>query len=352
MGCKVAFITGINGQDGSYLSEFLLEKGYWVFGIIRRMSHVNTTRIDKLRELERFQLFYGDLTDAQGLSWVLEKVIGKVGKEEIEVLEVYNLGAQSHVQVSYEMPAYTLQTDMVGTLNLLEAVRMCSLGKEKVRFYQAGTSEMYGARRGASADGGAAMNEQTAFNPVSPYAIAKLGSHYLVRMYREGYNLFACNGILFNHESPRRGETFVTKKVVEGCKKIREGVLEKIVLGNLDSVRDWGHAQDYVRGMWMMLQAREADDYVLGTGHTYTVREFVERCFRKIGMEIEWEGEGGCVGREKGTGVVRVEVHKRYLRPVEVGYLKADYSKAREKLGWEPMVGLEGLIEDMFRVSW
>jgi GDPmannose 4,6-dehydratase len=347
MGCKVAFITGINGQDGSYLSELLLEKGYWVFGIIRRMSHVNTTRIDKLRELERFQLFYGDLTDAQGLSWVLEKLIRKVGVEEIEVLEVYNLGAQSHVQVSYEMPAYTLQTDMVGTLNLLEAVRMCSLGIEKVRFYQAGTSEMYGRRDLV----GEAMNERTAFNPVSPYAIAKLGSHYLVRMYREGYGLFACNGILFNHESPRRGETFVTKKVVEGCKRIREGQLEKIVLGNLDSVRDWGHARDYVRGMWMMLQGEVADDYVLGTGQTYTVREFVERCFKRIGVEIEWE-DGECgersLGREKGSGVVRVEVHKRYLRPVEVGYLKADYSKAREKLGWQPEVGLEGLIEDMF----
>ena len=336
---KIGFITGINGQDGSYLSEFLLEKGYWVYGIIRRMSHINTTRIDHLREHARFKIFYGDLTDAGCLVSVLRKVLGGHSGEEIERFEVYNLGAQSHVQVSYEMPHYTIQTDLVGTLNLLEAVRGSGLELEKCHFYQAGTSEMYGVQTE-----GCVMNEETAFNPVSPYAIAKLGSHYLVRMYRQGYGLFACNGILFNHESPRRGETFVTKKVVDACRKIAAGELDKVILGNLDSVRDWGHARDYVEGMWLMLQAEKADDYVLGTGQTYTVREFVERCFKRIGKEIKWQGDTGV---EKETGVVRVEVHSRYLRPVEVGYLKADYSKAKEKLGWEPRVGLDELIEEM-----
>lgn len=338
---KIAFITGINGQDGSYLSELLLEKGYYVFGIIRRMSHINTTRIDHLFEHPKFKLFYGDLTDGQGMSNVLAKVVAGFSLHDIEVIEVYNLGAQSHVQVSFELPDYTLQTDLLGTLHLLEAIRHSTVPITKFRFYQAGTSEMYGVQ-----PPNITMNEETVFNPVSPYAIAKIGSHYLVKMYRQGYSLFACNGILFNHESPRRGETFVTKKIVDAVKKIKAGKQEVLTLGNLDSVRDWGHAKDYVKGMWLMLQTETPDDYVLGTGHTCTVREFVVKCFSRAGITIRWEGN---VGIDALTGIVRVNVHSRYFRPVEVGYLKADYSKAKEKLNWEPTTTIEALIDDMLR---
>lgn len=348
---NVAFITGINGQDGSYLAEMLLEKGYYVYGIIRRMSCINTVRIDGLYNHPRFKVFYGDMTDALALKRVIDGVCKEhtsVGGGEGERtgngrFEVYNLAAQSHVKVSFEMPEYTIQVNSVGTLHILEILRNLQLPKGTVRFYNACTSEMYG-----DADYNTPMNENTPFNPVSPYAISKQMAFYLVKMYRSGYGMFACNGILFNHESPRRGENFVTKKVVMGAHEIVKGRREFVELGNLDSVRDWGHARDYVEGMWLMLQAEKPDDFVLGTGKTTTVREFVERVFAQYGIALVWEGSGTEeVGKDGTTGVVRVRVAERYMRPIEVPFLEADYSKACTKLGWRPRTSLDDLIRDM-----
>lgn len=340
---KIAFITGINGQDGSYLSELLLDKGYMVYGIIRRMSCINTIRIDQLYSHPRFKVFYGDMTDTMGLHHTLTTILQKHPAAEIERLEVYNLAAQSHVKVSFEIPEYTVQVNAIGTLNLLELLKNLPLEKEKIRFYQACTSEMYGEKHE-----GSALNEQTIFDPVSPYAISKLMGYHFVKLYRDGYGMFTCNGILFNHESPRRGETFVTRKVVMGVGDIVQGKQTHLELGNLDSIRDWGHAKDYVEGMWRILQADTPDDFVLGTGKTYSVRYFVEQVFAYYQIPLVWEGSGlEEVGKHRDTQQILVKVHPRLFRPLEVPYLCADFTKASEKLGWKPTTSLQELIEDM-----
>ena len=323
---KLAFITGITGQDGSYLAELLLEKGYNVYGIVRRTSLLySSTRIDHIRS--KLKLSYGDLTDGTALLYLIHDIISS--NPNYEVLEIYNLAAQSHVKISFEIPEYTGLVDGLGTLKLLDIIR--SLPEEdqlKIRFYQAGTSEMYGKVLETP------QKETTPFNPQSPYACAKVYSHYIVKNYREGYGLFACNGILFNHESPRRGANFVTMKVVNAVKNIRDGKQEFVTMGNIDSLRDWGHSKDYVYGMWLMLQQTEADDYVLATGQTTSVRTFIEKCFLKIGVVIEWEGKGiNEVGKDKETGKVRVKIDERYFRPCEVDLLQGDSSKGTTRFG-------------------
>jgi len=337
---RVAFITGLNGQDGSYLAELLLSKGYYVYGIVRRSSNINTKRLDSIYNHSHFKFFYGDMTDASSLQKHLLEIVTK--HPNTERLEIYNLAAQSHVKVSFELPEYTCQVNAIGTLNLLECIRMLPLSKEKIRFYQACTSEMYG-----NVNTKEAMNENTPFNPVSPYAISKHMAYQYVKMYREAYGLFACNGILFNHESSRRGETFVTRKVVIGVQKIVNGKQDCIELGNLDSVRDWGHAKDYVYGMWLMLQAEQPDDYVLGMGETHTVREFVETVFMYHGIEISWKGEGEEEVAVDAKNNVVVRIHPKYYRPLEVPYLKADSSKAKKMLGWVPKYSFITLVKEM-----
>jgi len=324
-------ITGITGQDGSYLAEFLLEKGYEVHGIIRRSSSFNTARLDSF--FDKVTLHYGDLIDSSNLC----SIVGKVRPDEI-----YNLAAQSHVKVSFEMPEYTGDVDGIGTLRLLEAVRTCGLEKT-TRFYQASTSELYGKVQEIP------QKETTPFYPRSPYAVAKIYAYWAVVNYRESYNMFCCNGILFNHESPRRGGTFVTKKITASVAKIKLGKQEKIVLGNIDSLRDWGHARDYVKGMWMMLQAELPDDYVLATGKQYTVRDFANRCFEYVGMPLKWRGEGVNEEGVDENGVVRVQISEKYFRPAEVETLLGDPTKAKEKLGWEADKDITGLIEDMMK---
>ena len=315
---KVAFITGITGQDGSYLAELLLEKGYEVHGLIRRSSTFGTERVDHLYvdphlESARLFLHYGDLSDAASLAALLR---------EIRPAEVYNLGAQSHVAVSFQNPIYTADIDALGTLRLLEAVRMAD---HPVRFYQASSSEMYGKVKEVP------QNENTPFHPRSPYGVAKVYAYWQTVNFREAYGLYACNGILFNHESPRRGETFVTRKITRAATRIALGLQDKLYLGNLDAERDWGYAGDYVRGMWMMLQQPEPSDYVLATGERHSVREFCEKAFSLLGLD--WERY--------------VEVDKRYLRPAEVDVLQGDASKARRELGWEPEVTFDQLVEMM-----
>jgi len=337
-GRKVALITGITGQDGSYLAEFLLDKGYTVHGIIRRSSSFNTGRISHLYDDPKSHrqgkmiLHYGDLIDGN----CLVKIINTTRPTEI-----YNLGAQSHVKVSFDLAEYTAEVDGVGTLRLLDAIRTCGLG-DSVRFYQASTSELYGKVQEVP------QTEKTPFYPRSPYGVAKLFAYWSVVNYREAYNMYACNGILFNHESPRRGETFVTRKVTRSLAKIHLGQMEYFELGNLDSMRDWGHARDYVEGMWLMLQQDQPDDFVLATGHMHSVREFVEEAFRYIGRELEWEGSGDTeIGREKGGGAVRVKVNPKFYRPTEVEQLLGDPTKAKTKLGWEPKVEFGDLVKDM-----
>jgi len=335
---KVAFLTGITGQDGSYLAEFLLSKGYAVHGIIRRASTFNTARIQHLyadpqshRE-GKMHLHYGDMTDSS----CLVKIINTVRPTEI-----YNLAAQSHVKVSFELSEYTAEVDAVGTLRLLDAIRTCGLEKS-VKFYQASTSELYGKVHEIP------QTETTPFYPRSPYACAKLYGYWIVVNYREAYQIFACNGILFNHESPRRGENFVTRKITRSVAKISLGQLEYVELGNLDSKRDWGHAKDYIEAMWLMLQQDSPDDYVISTGETHSVREFVEAAFNYIGKEIVWKGEGeNEVGQEKDTGIIRVKVNPKYFRPTEVDLLLGDSSKARKKFGWKPKVTFKDLVKDM-----
>jgi len=344
---KIAFITGITGQDGSYLAELLIEKGYKVYGIVRRTSLLYShTRLDHIRG--KLILEYGDLSDGSSLTNYITKMTRE--NEGFEVFEVYNLAAQSHVQISFEIPEYTSLIDGLGTLKLLEAIRTLPDDvKKKTKFYQAGTSEMFGAVLENP------QKETTPFNPQSPYACAKVYSHYLVNNYRDAYDLFACNGILFNHESPRRGENFVTMKVVNGVKKIVEQERENktdyvLKLGNIDSKRDWGHSKDYVYGMWLMLQQEKPDNYVLATGETYTVREFIERCFAKVGKEIEWSGEGvDEIGREKSTGKILVKIDEKYFRPCEVELLLGNASKAETELGWKREYDLDKLIEDMMK---
>ncbi len=334
---KVALITGITGQDGAYLAEFLLNKGYVVHGIKRRSSLFNTERIDHLyqdpheKDL-RFKLHYGDLTDSTNLIRIIQ---------ETQPDEIYNLAAQSHVKVSFETPEYTANSDALGTLRILEAIRI--LGRiEKTKFYQASTSELYGKVQEIP------QTEETPFYPRSPYGVAKLYAFWICKNYREAYNMFACNGILFNHESPLRGETFVTRKITRAAAKYKLGLQKKLFLGNLDAKRDWGHAQDYVEGMWLMLQQDEPEDFVLATGKTITVKEFVEMSFKEVGVELEWSGEGvDEKGTDKATGEVFVEVDPSYFRPTEVDLLIGDATKAKEKLGWEPKRSVEQLCHEM-----
>ena len=327
---KVALITGITGQDGSYLAELLLEKGYEVHGIIRRCSLINTHRIDHI--YDRIHLHYGDLTDATNIIGVIKK---------IEPDEIYNLGAQSHVKVSFEMPEYTGNVDGLGTLRILEAVRL--LGMEKsVRIYQASTSELYGLVQEVP------QSETTPFYPRSPYGVAKLYGYWIVKNYRESYGLHASSGILFNHESPRRGETFVTRKITRGLSRISTGEQNVLSLGNLDARRDWGHARDFVKAMWLMLQQDEPDDYVIATGEQYSVRDFVDAAAPYFGMNIEWMGEGlDEVGYDWNTKRPVIKVDPKYFRPAEVQSLLGDATKAKEKLGWEPETSFTELIEDM-----
>ncbi|MEX0374570.1 GDP-mannose 4,6-dehydratase [Spiribacter pallidus] len=348
---KKALITGITGQDGSYLAEFLLEKGYEVHGIKRRSSSFNTERIDHIyqdphdRE-QRFVLHYGDLTDSSNLTRIIQ---------EVQPDEVYNLAAQSHVAVSFESPEYTANVDALGTLRLLEAIRLLGL-TEKTRFYQASTSELYGLVQEVP------QTESTPFYPRSPYAVAKLYAYWTVVNYREAYGMYACNGILFNHESPRRGETFVTRKITRGLANIAQGLDRCLYLGNLDAKRDWGHAKDYVRMQWMMLQQDEPDDFVIATGQQCSVREFVVAAARVLGIELEFRGEG--VGEQAvvtsvsgndapgvSVGDVIVEVDERYFRPTEVETLLGDPSKARREMGWEPEIGIDALIEEMMQID-
>ncbi|XP_011299265.1 GDP-mannose 4,6 dehydratase [Fopius arisanus] len=336
---RVALITGITGQDGSYLAEFLLEKGYEVHGIIRRASSFNTGRIQHLyadpksHRHGRMKLHWGDMTDSSGLVKVISAV---------QPTEIYNLAAQSHVMVSFELSEYTGEVDAIGTVRLLDAIRTCGLEK-KVKFYQASTSELYGGK-----DTTIPQNEQTPFYPRSPYACAKLYSYWIVINYREAYGLYACNGILFNHESPRRGENFVTRKITRGVAKIHVGALDVLELGNLDAMRDWGHARDYVKAMWMMLQQETPEDYVIATGESHSVREFVEIAFRYVGFNIIWTGEGvNEIGSDRDTGRLLVRVNPKYFRPTEVFMLLGDATKAKTKFGWEPSVSFEELVKDM-----
>ncbi len=327
---KVALITGITGQDGSYLAELLLEKGYEVHGIVRRSSLINTHRIDHI--YDQIKLHYGDLTDSTNLVRVIQQV---------QPDEIYNLGAQSHVKVSFEMPEYTGQTDGLGTLRILEAVRLLGM-ESKTRIYQASTSEMFGNVQEIP------QKETTPFYPRSPYGVAKVYGYWIVKNYRESYGLHASSGILFNHESPRRGETFVTRKITQGLSRISVGQQSVLYLGNLNAKRDWGHAKDFVEAMWLMLQQDEPDDYVIATGEQYSVREFVEAAAPYFGMSIAWEGEGiNEVGIDKLTKRTVIKVSPKYFRPAEVETLLGDATKAKEKLGWEPKISFEQLVEDM-----
>ncbi len=336
---KKALITGITGQDGSYLADFLLTKDYEVHGIKRRASSFNTGRVDHLyrdphEKDVRFFMHYGDLTDSTNLIRIIQMV---------QPDEIYNLAAQSHVKVSFETPEYTANSDALGTLRLLEAIRILGMEK-KTRFYQASTSEMYGKVLEIP------QKETTPFYPRSPYAAAKVYAYWITVNYREAYNMYACNGILFNHESSIRGETFVTRKITRAVARIRLGLQDGLYLGNLDAKRDWGFAGDYVQAMWMVLQQDEPDDFVVATGEAHSVREFVEKSFHEIGIEIAWEGAGvDEVGKDRNTGKTIVRIEPRYFRPTEVEFLLGDPSKAKEKLGWEPKVSFDELVKTMVR---
>lgn len=334
---KVALITGVTGQDGAYLAELLLNKGYNVHGVKRRSSMFNTDRIDHLyQDLHEknvnFKLHYGDLTDSTNLIRIIQ---------EVQPDEVYNLAAQSHVKVSFETPEYTANADAIGALRILEAIRILGLEK-KTRFYQAGTSEMFGLVQEIP------QKETTPFYPRSPYGVAKVYAYWITKNYREAYGMFACNGILFNHESPVRGETFVTRKITRAVAKISLGMQEKLFLGNLDAERDWGHAQDYVEGMWLMMQHNEADDFVLATGIKISVRKFVEMSFAEVGITLEWKGKDAAEkGYNKATGKAIVEIDEKYYRPAEVDLLVGDASKAKKILGWQPKRTVEQLCKEM-----
>jgi GDPmannose 4,6-dehydratase len=334
---KTALITGITGQDGAYLTEFLLNKGYIVHGLRRRSSSFNTKRIDHMyrdtheRNVNLF-LHYGDLTDSTNLIRIIQ---------ETQPDEIYNLAAQSHVHISFDTPEYTANSDAVGTLRLLEAIRILGLEK-KTKFYQASTSELYGKAQEIP------QNETTPFYPRSPYAVAKLYAYWVTVNYREAYGMYVCNGILFNHESPIRGETFVTRKITMAVAKIKKGLQEKLYLGNLNAKRDWGFAGDYVEAMWLMLQQDEPDDFVIATGKAHSVREFVELAFGEVGIKIEWQGKGvDEVGMDAVTGDVLIKVDPRYYRPTEVEILIGDPSKAKKMFGWEAKVGLRELVKMM-----
>ena len=333
---KKALIFGVTGQDGAYLSKFLLNKKYVVYGVKRRSSIINTKRIDDIYKdinyKSNFTLLYGDLTDASSILNLIKKVNPN---------EIYNLAAQSHVQVSFEVPEYSADVNGLGTLRILEAIRSLNLEK-KVKFYQAGTSEMFGSTKEKF------QNEKTTFQPVSPYGVSKCFAHWITKNYRDAYGMFACNGILFNHESPIRGETFVTKKIVQGLIRIKQGQQKKLFLGNLYSKRDWGHARDYVEAMWKMLQQKKPDDFVIGTGKTFTIKEFVNRASKKINLNIKWLGKGI---KEKAINIknkkVIIECRMRYFRPLEVDYLKGNAIKAKKILKWAPKISIDNLIDEM-----
>jgi len=337
MSKRIALVTGVTGQDGAYLAEFLLEKGYQVHGIRRRSSSFNAERVEHiyqdLHEQDlRFVMHYGDMTDATNLIRIVQ---------DVQPTEIYNLAAQSHVQVSFETAEYTANADALGTLRLLEAIRILRM-ENKVRFYQASTSELYGSARETP------QRETTPFYPRSPYGAAKLYAYWITVNYREAYGVHASNGILFNHEGPTRGETFVTRKITRAVAAIELGLEDRLYLGNLDAVRDWGHARDYVEGMWLILQQPSPDDYVLATGESHSVREFVEKAFAHVGTRIEWRGKGADEkGIDAANGRVLVEIDPRYLRPTEVDVLIGDPTKAREKLGWKHKITFDQLVEEM-----
>ena len=339
---KIALITGVTGQDGAYLAELLLNKNYEVHGIKRRASSFNTSRIDHLykdkhKEDVNFFLHYGDLTDSTNLIRIIQ---------EVQPHEIYNLGAQSHVKVSFEVPEYTANSDAVGTLRVLEAIRILKM-ENKVKFYQASTSELYGKAQEVP------QTETTPFYPRSPYGVAKLYAFWIVKNYREAYGMFACNGILFNHESPLRGETFVTRKITRAASKIKLGLQEKLYLGNLNAQRDWGHAKDYVEGMWRMLQHEKPEDFVLATGKTTTIREFCNLSFKELGIEIKWEGEGeNEVGIDQSSNKVIISIDNNYYRPTEVDLLIGDASKAKKLLSWTPKYELESLVKEMVNADY
>ena len=339
---KIALITGVTGQDGAYLAELLLNKSYEVHGIKRRASSFNTSRIDHLykdkhKEDVNFFLHYGDLTDSTNLIRIIQ---------EVQPHEIYNLGAQSHVKVSFEVPEYTANSDAIGTLRILEAIRILKM-ENKVKFYQASTSELYGKAQEVP------QTETTPFYPRSPYGVAKLYAFWIVKNYREAYGMFACNGILFNHESPLRGETFVTRKITRAASKIKLGLQEKLYLGNLNAQRDWGHAKDYVEGMWRMLQHEKPEDFVLATGKTTTIREFCNLSFKELGIEIKWEGEGeNEVGIDQSSNKVIISIDNNYFRPTEVDLLIGDASKAKKLLSWTPKYELESLVKEMVNADY
>ena len=335
---KIALITGVTGQDGSYLTEVLLKKGYEVHGLVRKSSSFNTKRIDHIIEnkkyVDSFFFHYGDLTDPSSLNRLLDK---------IKPQEIYNLGAQSHVKVSFQIPDYTAQVDALGTLRLLDAIRDTEID---TKFYQASTSELFGKTSGL------AQNENTPFYPRSPYGVAKLYAYWIVVNYREAYNLFACNGILFNHESPRRGETFVTRKITKAACKINLKLQDVLFLGNLDARRDWGYAPEYCEGMWKMLQQEEAQDYILATGRTASVREFTELAFKEFDVTIKWRGSGvNEVGLDAKTDKVIIKIDKNYYRPTDVDVLRGDFSKASKLLNWRPKTNLEQLVKLMVKTD-
>ena len=336
---KIALITGITGQDGSYLSDLLLEKDYIVWGIIRRASDINTHRIEHLRSNSNLILKYGDLTDSSNLLNIIYDI--KHSYPNMERLEIYNLGAMSHVKVSFDMPEYCADADGVGTLRLLEGIRSAGI-MDKCRFYQASTSELYGLVQEVP------QKESTPFYPRSPYGVAKLYGFWITKNYRESYNMFACNGILFNHESPRRGPTFVTRKITRGLNSILKGDCDKLVLGNIDAKRDWGHAKDYVEGMWRMLQVDTPDDYVLSTNEFHSVREFIEKSFALRGFDIKWKGSGlDEIGYDENTGRELIFISKKYFRPAEVEELLGDSTRARTELEWVPQYSFDELVQEM-----
>lgn len=339
---KVAFITGITGQDGSYLAELLLEKGYNVWGIIRRSSNINSQRIEHI--FSQLNLRYGDLTDSSNLLNILMEI--KNTYQEMERLEVYNLGAMSHVKISFEMPEYTCDVDAMGTLRLLESIKTSGIPLEKIRFYQASTSEMFGKVVEVP------QKETTPFYPRSPYGVAKLYSYWITKNYRESYGMFACSGILFNHESPRRGHNFVTRKITIALGNILKGKQDKLILGNINSLRDWGHAKDYVEGMWRMLQTEVADDYILSTNEYHSVREFVEKAFALKGFNIKWKGFGiNEIGYDDNTGRELIFISEKYFRPAEVDELLGDSTRARAELGWTPSHTFEELVAEMVELD-
>ena len=339
---KVGLITGITGQDGSYLAELLLEKSYKVWGIIRRSSNINTSRIEHI--FSQLTLRYGDLTDSSNLLKTLSEI--KTTYPDLERLEVYNLAAMSHVKISFEMPEYTCDVDGMGTLRLLEAIRTCGIDHQLIRFYQASTSEMYGKVVEVP------QKETTPFYPRSPYGVAKLYSHWITKNYREAYGLFACSGILFNHESPRRGHNFVSRKITIALGNILKNKQDCLTLGNINSLRDWGHAKDYVYGMWLMLQNDKPDDFVLSTNEYHSVREFVEKAFSLKGFSIKWKGYGVQeVGYDESTGREIIFISDKYFRPTEVDELLGDSSKARTELGWVPKYSFHDLVKEMVEMD-